>query len=81
MTVRDVSGSFVFVGLTGPDGFTPPILLTTEIRGGGFTDTRNPFTFDVSARGARAWSGGGDRTASRAPSSGTGTAPGPRATA
>ncbi len=54
VTVRDASGSFVFVGLTGPDGFTTPILLTTEIRGGGFTDTRHPFTFDVSARGARA---------------------------
>jgi predicted transcriptional regulator len=54
VTVQDANGRFVFVGLTGPDGFTTPILLTTEIRGGGFTDTRNPFTFEVSARGARA---------------------------
>ncbi|TLZ57721.1 MAG: winged helix-turn-helix transcriptional regulator, partial [Methanobacteriota archaeon] len=52
--VHDSPGSLVFVGATGANGFTTPALLTTEVRGGGSVETRNPFTFEVSTQGGRA---------------------------
>ena len=52
--VHDSLGSLVFVGATGANGFTTPALLTTEVRGGGSVETRNPFTFEVSTQGGRA---------------------------
>ncbi len=46
--VRDARGYVVFFGAAGPDGFTPPILLTTEVRTLAGVESRNPFTVEAS---------------------------------
>jgi len=48
VTVRDAQANLAFSGATGSDGFTPPIILTTETRNASSVEDRNPFTFDVS---------------------------------
>ncbi|OGS51231.1 MAG: hypothetical protein A3K65_01320 [Euryarchaeota archaeon RBG_16_68_12] len=52
--MRDARGNVVFFGAAGPDGFTPPILLTTEVRTLAAVESRNPFAIEVSYGSARA---------------------------
>jgi len=53
VSIRDARGALAFLGSAGPDGAIATISLTTEVRTMSGTDSRNPFTFEVTSGSAR----------------------------
>ena len=53
VAIRDTRGALLFYGAAGPDGFTPRIALTTEVRTPSGVESRNPFTIEVTSGTAR----------------------------